>query len=464
MFNKQKIDSGDESINIQAGRDVHINSQFQFSLEELKAFLNESQTSLPALSIKYLVSQTFDDLIAIANRNLEVIPVMNPLLVENNVFTSLQELTKSESGRYRDLGKYGNNFNSVEDYLKEYPEAEIVQGRQGRFPYFDTIRSPEFEELEKLSEDDPLTRAMLDHKVHEKFPAALIGTYEHGCWGVPLIEEYILRGVWGVFLTITNNSDTNILFEQLESETHLSQTFESTSKAALKSLAYTLPRAPIKPNETVVIPVSILITPIGGITTNEISRIPKFADGEWFRELSHQSGSPNDLEEMLSFGTLIAPKSISFQSQNKKHSVDIHDFDITNMYTINRAWQCGSCPHLFFTSDQTVYIRELLPDGQNTTVSDSFTVPENVKQFTIAELEDETTYIDSLYINDVLTAKSLKLDTGDSVSFFVSSGDTVRLQGRYLTHRDSASDAPFGTYRNSLINDYLNSNRDLRIN
>ncbi|WP_214659588.1 hypothetical protein, partial [Vibrio anguillarum] len=87
-----------------------------------------------------------------------------------------------------------------------------------------------------------------------------------------------------------------------------------------------------------------------------------------------------------------------------------------------------------------------------------------VKQFTIAELEDETTYIDSLYINDVLTAKSLKLNTGDSVSFFVSSGDTVRLQGRYLTHRDSASDAPFGTYRNSLINDYLNSNRDLRIN
>ncbi|MBF4286412.1 hypothetical protein EAY45_27030, partial [Vibrio anguillarum] len=102
MFNKQKIDSGDESINIQAGRDVHINSQFQFSLEELKAFLNESQTSLPELSIKYLVSQTFDDLIAIANRNLEVIPVMNPLLVENNVFTSLQELTRSESGRYRD--------------------------------------------------------------------------------------------------------------------------------------------------------------------------------------------------------------------------------------------------------------------------------------------------------------------------------------------------------------------------
>ena len=51
--------------------------------------------------------------------------------------------------------------------------------------------------------------------------------------------------------------------------------------------------------------------------------------------------------DFLVVGPSIWPVKLSFEINGKTSSQQIHELDLSNLYTIDRSWECGSCPHLF---------------------------------------------------------------------------------------------------------------------
>ena len=128
------------------------------------------------------------------------------------------------------------------------------------------------------------------------------------------------------------------------------------------------------------------------------------------------------------------------------------------MYSINSYWQCGSCPHLFFKSNNGFqqYSRELLVPYSGEFGDDCFTIPSLISHVIIRELEDEITYLEKITLNGVTILKDQVLNKGDSLEFKVNPNDEVKIIGKYVPLKISEAKANDLCVRNWLI---TNSNK-----
>ena len=83
-----------------------------------------------------------------------------------------------------------------------------------------------------------------------------------------------------------------------------------------------------------------------------------------------------------------------------------------------------------------------------------FTVPDCVVAFVVAELEDETTFVERVEINGQCTHRWITLTKGDVLRIKVRSGDQCTLSGYYESRRDHTT-APWR--RNVLIDAFRQS-------
>jgi hypothetical protein len=83
--------------------------------------------------------------------------------------------------------------------------------------------------------------------------------------------------------------------------------------------------------------------------------------------------------------------------------------------------------------------------------TDTFEIPEKVDQIVIRELEDEVTYLDKIFVNGKQVVEFQTLAKGESLTLRVSSGDIVKIEGRYEPFHRAESQPNDFWYRNKLI-------------
>lgn len=425
-----------------------------FLLERL--FITESSES-DHLQCNYYVCESYNQLIEISKSDLSNFPIDNPLILPNEIMDSLSVIVKVHPHTYRNANAWGERFSSKEDYIKKHPSSRKVNRSDGKYSYFQRIRTPTLKELKTIIHEDGLLKLMILNKLPIK-EISFIGCYEDGGCGdsdIAIQEEYVFRKIWCAFLAIKNITDQPVSLLKLHGEFTQEKGFNAFINKNRAKNTLNLPKAPISPNSTVLIPISILLPPLYALDREEYSSRITNDWQELDQVLTHETIKTDNLKDFLTFNGQIISDAISYKHNGKKYTHAIHPFDLTNMYTIDRHLKCGSCPHLFLESDHLFYERELLAHCESKVGSDSFIVPNNVHTIYIAEIEDEITEIDIIKINGQKYKSNILLNKSDFIKITVNKGDRIKLIGKYVpNHTPDKGQAP-GVIRNELIARFL---------
>lgn len=413
-------------------------------------------TEKDKLLCRYFVCESYDNLCEIDKGDLSAFPVTNPLLAKNEILSALGKIIRTHPQDYRHASIWGESTGSEEEYFKKHPDAELTDKSTGKYSYFRAVRIPQLKELENIRNQDGLLALMLEASELPPEVCAVVTCYEDACAGIEALEEYVLRSIWGGFAAITNIHDRPITLESVSGEFSRNSGFSNFSMLPGKTDKIALPKMPIEPGTTVLVPVAIIIPPL---TLPKIERwstevIGEIGD-EQIQEITRSSVDSEASDQFLVYGGQFSISAIEFREEGVIRSQNIHSFDLDNMYLIDKCWQCGSCPHLFFKGEKISYERELLAHCQYTSGEDSFVVPNDVKSIIIAEIEEETTYIDQISINGVIFKKDIILRKSDYVEISVPSGAVVEIVGKYVPNTDVFNSIPQGAIRNNLIGRFI---------
>jgi len=401
---------------------------------------------------RYFICKNYEHLVEIVNSDLARFPVGNPLLLKNSVIDLLSTIISKHPYSYRHANVKGKALQHIDEYVRLYPDATVPNTSDGNMSYFEVTRTPSREEIEELVDQDGLLKVMCESGIPVEKSSLAVG-YRDDCGGTPLQEEYIFRNLWCSFLAITNISDVPKTLRSVNSKFVSGSGFDSFYSADGEVLKIRLPGAPIPPNATVLMPLAILLPPFASLQNNIWSEA--YDDERHMQFVRHEGNTEVNLGDILVYGDQIFPTSITFDSDGNEAVQLIHKFDLTNMYTIDRSWECGSCPHIFFKSDRLFYEREILARCCRKVGTDRFTVPDNVSKFLIAEIEDETTELLSISVNNRVLIENTVIRKGEYIEISVSSGDQVEIVGQYLPYKESSKYGIYGVKRNELVSGFL---------
>jgi len=312
-------------------------------------------------------------------------------------------------------------FNSIEDYFQEYAGVEIIDKTSIDYPYYEAKRKSDWSTILKTVRPnlflDQLSKSGINA---EQFCTSLLYKNGDSCDGEISnfgYTEYLeISPMSFIFIGITNASN-----EQVK----LNRILTKESKKA------NLPNFNLQPYEMVLLPVAT------AINLNEIDRngiVLEHINGDRGQDFSRIIDKQDfNKDNVIFFKEKINPHSIIYNDNEGEYEVEIHDLDFNNLYSINSYWQCGSCPHFFVINKYGYqeYVRELLISSSCKNGIDNIVVPTNIYEIVIRELEDEITYIDRIYNNNILIGESIILRKGESHSINVCPNDIIVFEGSY---------------------------------
>ena len=403
---------------------------------------NKIQTS-------YYVLHSFDVLESVLNCNFSSINKFRSrvYLADNDISNQWKNLLKAHKVDFEyntdqktilELGQ----FASLEEYIQKYNNVEIIDRSGADYPYYVAKRETSWSELIDFFSSNnfinEIAKSGLDAK---EFCISLL--YENGdsCGGeTPSFgfTEYLeIAPMSFVFLGITNASKEPIKLNSLNT--------------SIKEETIKLPNFNLLPFEMVLLPMSTGIN-LQSIDNNGI--VLEHLDGDRGQDFSRILNSDEIKEHSVKyFRNKINPISIVFNDNEGEYKIEIHDFDFTNLYSVNSYWQIGSCPHLFLINKlgRQEYHREILVSCSYIKGVDTFEVPIDIYQIVIRELEDEVTYIDRLFLNDKIVVEFAILAKGEELIIDVTPLDKVKIEGSYepfLRNKPQQNDL---WYRNQII-------------
>ena len=449
-----EISNGPDMLFVFLGVLCLLIAAYFFAKKQNREEKDNAANSKDILHCQYYVCRNFEILSEISKLNLKRFPVDDPVLFKNHVFSSLVDIINRHPNEYRHGTKWGKKFSTEEEYLKVYPHPDELINSGEKYPYFKNMRVPSLEEMKDFSKEDGVAHAMLESGLDAGKGVGIVGCYEAGCEGIEWQEEYLLRDLWCVFLSVENVSENSLSLKSLDCEISKVDGF-SDFNIPSTSDCIALPAAPIKPGKSVLIPLAVALPPVSPIDIQRYSTDPDFPTGEYYQALSHCSINEDDIEDILVYGGIIRPRKIIFDKKGRSFNHSVHTLNLSDFYEIDMHWGCGSCPHLFFVDSEKRYIRELLALCENRVGEDSFVIPDGVKKIVIAELEDEITKIEALKIDGKTHLSNLELKKGEELEINVSYGQKIEVTGKYLPLVSINHDLPTGRARNTIIYDYM---------
>jgi hypothetical protein len=463
-----KVDSGDTSFTaeISNGPDMVfvvlgvlslLIGAYFFAKKQNREEKDNAANSKDILHCQYYVCRNFEILSEISKLNLKSFPADDPVLFKNHVFSSLIDIVNRHPNEYRHGTKWGKKFSTEEEYLKVYPHPDELINSGEKYPYFKNMRTLSLEEMKDLSKEDGVAHAMLESGLDAGKGVGVVGCYEAGCEGIEWQEEYLLRDLWCVFLSVENVSENSLSLKSLDCEMSKVDGFSEFNILSTKN-CMALPSAPLKPGKSVLIPLAVALPPLSPIDIKRHSTNPDFPAGEYYQALSHCSINEDDIEDILVYGGIIRPHNIVFDKNGISFEHPVHPLNLSEFYEIDMHWGCGSCPHLFFVSNEKRYVRELLALCENSVGEDSFVVPDGVNKIIIAELEDEITQIQTIKLDGKVHLSDFELKKGEEIEIPVSSGQKIEVAGKYIPLVTINHDQPTGRIRNTIIYDYISQN------
>lgn len=393
------------------------------------------------------------------------------MLLENAVLDALRPNLSRPSASTDRPRQWGGWFRDKASYLQEHGDARLTDRTDGKFSYFETARVPSRNELlQRFAPDDPLLRQLMEAGVAPEELCVALGYFEE-CGEAGFVELYRFRPLWGVFLAVTNMSNTTLFLRSMEGSFTsggqvLFRPFEDTSLETAGVVD--LPGAPLAPNMTAIIPVGIALAPLHHVVEDEWSSVETELERARIQLVRHTSIAPADRAAFRLLGPAWRPTRIRFEVQQLSRYQEVHALDLSNLYTVSRHWQMGSCPHLFLRSascGRLAYWRELFARQPCSDLEEFLFPPEGYDQVLIAELEDETTHVHRLRIGGRVILESLRIHRGAVVNIDLKTASLVTAEGRYVPHWPELELSTDPWRRNEVVGEFLsrrNGPRHLR--
>ena len=409
------------------------------------------------LHTRYLICQDTEIAEEILNRDLTGLPNSeNPLLFANDV-SDFMKWVLNDSGSRRDY-IWGERYGSIEEYKFAHPNARVLNQERG-LEYFKAQRTPTREEIVNnvAPEDSASLRLLNAGFAPESVVSPLV--YWEVCGDVALREIYRLRPLWTVFLAAKNTTNRPVSLEELIAKRNGNRRSDVTSIGVhKKEISLPLPRASIAPGSDVIIPVSVLLGPFHRTKPKK----EFFEEGTYPKERAQRqvtqfvSYSREQREQFCVWGPALYPTAFLLRDSGASIRQEVHEFDLTRTYAVDRFWEMGSCPHLFFEMSDgcLIYRGELFAHEPETVIEEKITVPNGAVKATIAELEQEITHILLAKLEEQLVVEDVSLETGQTITFSVRPEEQIYISGSYSPY--STEDLkPQPWRRNEIVSDWL---------
>jgi len=381
------------------------------------------------LQTSYYVLNSFDELSSVLKHDLSSVNInrSKSYLSSNSISGQWSRILQSHYQDFKSnidqtLIIEGRNFSSVEEYASVYKGVSVLDKSSTDYPSYEAKRNVEWSDLLESLESKSFVKQLIDSGIEARaFCISVLNKNEVGCCdGEPshnYTELFEIAPISFVFIGITNVSKHQIKLNWL-----------TTTDENLREV---LPKFNLLPMEMVLIPIATAIN---------LNRIDQY--GECLEHINGDRGldytrvvsmDSFDTSKVKFFENTINPKSVIFNDNEGEYEIQVHEFDFSNLYSINSYWQCGSCPHLFFINFDgwQLYCRKILVAFSNRMGSDSFVIPDQVSKIIIRELEDEISYLKKIQINGVTVNDDVVLKKGESITIDVAPFDKVVVEGYY---------------------------------
>ncbi|MBI4207195.1 MAG: HNH endonuclease [Betaproteobacteria bacterium] len=415
------------------------------------------------LYCRYLVCKSFSALREIVEGSLTQIPVDLPLLAKTVTGDFLSSILRRHPAAHPSSHVWGDAFQDRAEYERAHPAVRVFERSSfNLFPYFEASRIPSREELlSRLASNDSPTALLLEAGAPEAEISEAFA-YDELCGRRCFQEIYRLRPLWGVFVAATNLTERAIRFEALRCEVEQPagigfRPFRAREPGRVENL--TLPRMPVPPTGTVIIPIAVVFGPIGGEPWKVYGTVSQDVQTGEVQSTAHADGI--DLINQLSLvGPSLWPISFLLDRAGTGRAQEIHQLDFSNLYTIDRSWESGSCPHLFLEHSLDSSLRywgELWAGAPDESQVDTLQVPHAVKALLLTELESEVAYVVEVRVNGVAITRNRVLHRGETLRISVRPGDRVRLTGYYVPHASARNRGPDPWWKNELVAAFMQS-------
>jgi len=429
------------------------------------------------LYCRYLVCNSFEAFQEITNGNFSNIPISNPLLAPNIVYEFHRKIIAQYPSYTRSNELPGRLYPNKVQYMNTHPNARTWSKSESDYPYYETLRALTRVEIQNdVSKRDHISKLLSEHGVPPDQIAFASGYHEECGTTTGFQEIYCLRPVSSVYLAVTNVRDEFIRLSTIECSIENPaglnyKNFRSPNNSASGKLK--LPKAKIGPKSSIVIPVATILLEFPFKTLPEQSSNGKAdvttPNEACFEETELPDGSSQvvfftdvspDLSMVSMIGPAVWPSAIQLEFGESKAIQPVHNLDLSNLYKIERYWECGSCPFAFLADSSTsriTYIGDLFPKEGCENQKFDLTVPPGYDCFIIAELEHEHTRIQELLINDSVLCVNLDLFKGDTLSIPVSPGQKVLIIGSYVPLRENLAYRSNRLSKNRIITEYMSN-------
>lgn len=355
-------------------------------------------TTSPVLQSRYLVCKNIDLIGELLDQQLTHLPFGKSFLVTNDVFRQARENVVPPLPHMRRRSLRGDVFKTGEDYLGAHPDAEILRkSPAGDFPYFNAMREVHRKEIRtRMAPEDGVTARLLETTLSPSQIGRALAYYD-ACGEGAVQEIYLLRPLWMVLFSVTNLGETPVALLEIEGRTIEGSArdvgfLNRLEQSPLNTVP--LPRASILPGESVVVPVAMLLPDFSVEGVELYWASEESLDIGCSQTLVKASFAAAETESFQLWGTSFDPHRVSFKAGDDTDWAKVHNFDPTNLYTVDRSWAIGSCPHAFLIRSTGVeYLRELFATAPRKIQKEVLSIPPGALGIEIAELEDEISYV-----------------------------------------------------------------------
>lgn len=404
---------------------------------------------------RYLISRDHDVSSRILAGDTSAAPIKDAMLADNEFGKFIAEALQWRPNGFRRF--LGDQFVSIEEFLKAHPDSKCQHSDLAGYSYYDCIRECTQVEFAQWVSDDRLSQVLLGKGV-DVTDLCVVAADNGECGDGSVTEIYLTRPAWVVFLALTNLANRPLAFEQVVGQQDVSEGYRPLGTPTAE-FAVCMPPCEISAGQSVLIPLMLLLGPIEEIGEEQV-KIDQIKDtGESVEVVNLTEFLPDHLTKFRLFGPSFWPQQVVTRKAGVPLMQGIHKLDTESVYTLDRVWQCGSCPHLFARcgDGDWCYVCELLPDGQGVEVCHSIELPADATELVIAELEDEVSVLTVIAIDGIVFGNRTEMHKGDVLQIPVSGAKTLSVTGVYFPSRTQVDQSRGSETRNRLICQFLTS-------
>jgi hypothetical protein len=322
--------------------------------------------------------------------------------------------------------------------------------------------------LAQVGPKDIVTSMLLEERVPET-EISEVFAYAEVCGNDIFQEIYRLRPLWGVFLAATNIADSPLRVDSLTCEVEGPDGAGYRRITARKSPSVeeiALPRMPLAVGATALIPVAVIMGPIGERSVETMRSESRDVETGEVQAISHCNDADFLISQLGALGPSLWPRSFQFNEAGMPGRQEVHQLDLSNLYTIDRYWEAGCCPHLFleqFVDASLMYWGELWARAPELVQASSLEVPDGVSALLLAELEFESTHVEEICVNSRVVVGRCILRRGQQLRVPVKPGDSVQLVGYYIPNPSVRDRKPDPWWKNVVITQFMSAPPNQRL-